>query len=76
MKFLATFSKVLGYVWLIIAGIVIFIGIIGVWMKAGFHGVQELLSPFNIANWITTVITLVPGIVLLVLSDKLKQRIK
>jgi hypothetical protein len=30
MKFLATFCKALGYVWSIIAGIVIFIGIVGI----------------------------------------------
>lgn len=76
MKFLATFCKVLGYVWLIAAGIVIFIGIVGVWMNEGFSGVQQLLSPFNIANWLITVITLAPGIGLLFLSDKLRQRIK
>lgn len=76
MKFLVIFCKVLGYVWLIIAGIAIFIGIVGVWIKNGFSGVYELLSPFNIANWLITVITLAPGIGLLMLSDKLKQRIK
>ena len=76
MKFFATFCKVLGYVWLVAAGIVIFIGIVGVWMKEGFSGVQQLLSPFNIANWLITVITLAPGIGLLFLSDKLGQRIK
>jgi hypothetical protein len=76
MKFLATFCKVLGYVWLIAAGILIFIGIVGVWMKEGFSGVQQLLSPFNIANWLMTLITLAPGVGLLFLSDKLRQRIK
>jgi hypothetical protein len=74
MKFLATFCKVLGYVWLTIAGIVIFIGVVGVWMREGFSGVQELLSPFNIANWLITVITLAPGIGLFMLSDKLRRK--
>jgi hypothetical protein len=74
MKFLATLCKVLGYVWLIVAGIVIFIGIVGVWMKQGFSGDQELLSPFNVANWFVTVITLAPGIGLLMLSDKLRKK--
>ncbi len=74
MKFLATFCKVLGYVWLIIAGIVIFIGIVGVWMKEGFSGVRELLSPFNVANWFVTVIALAPGIGLLMLSEKSRQK--
>lgn len=76
MKFWATFCKVLGYVWLIVASIVIFIGIVGVWMKQGFSGVQELLSPFNVANLFITVITFAPGIGLLILSDKLRQRIR
>lgn len=67
--------KGFGYVWLTLAGILIFIGIIGVWMKSGFSGVQELLSPFNVANWLVTVITLAPGIGALMWAEKLQAKI-
>jgi len=45
-------------------------------MKDGFSGVQDLLSPFNVANWIVTVVTLAPGIGLLMLSEKLQNKIQ
>lgn len=76
MKFWATVSKVLGYIWLILAGLLILVEIFGVWMKDGFSGVQDLLSPFNVANWIVTVVTLAPGIGLLMLSEKLQNKIQ
>lgn len=74
MKFWATTCKLLGYIWLVLAGLLILAGIIGVWMKEGFSGVQDLLSPFNLANNIVTAITLAPGIGLLMLSDKLRGK--
>ena len=61
-----------GYVWLVLASIFILIGISGVWMKSGFSGVQELLSPFNIVNWLVTMATLAPGIGALMWADKLQ----
>lgn len=64
-----------GYVWFTLAGILIFMGIIGVWMKSGFSGVQALLSPFNIINWLVTVITLAPGIGALMWAEKLQFKI-
>ncbi|MCP4374496.1 MAG: hypothetical protein GY797_41300 [Deltaproteobacteria bacterium] len=74
MKFWATFCKVVGYVWLVLAGLLILAGITGVWMKEGFSGVQTLLNPFNVINYIATVITLAPGIGLLILSEKLHRK--
>ena len=62
MKAFAVITKVLGYVWLDLAGILIIAGIIGVFVQEGFSGVQALLSPFNIVNYIVTGITLAPGI--------------
>ena len=53
----------------------IFTGIVGVWMDEGFLGVQQLLSPFNIGNWIVSIITLAPGMGLLMLSRKLQDKL-
>lgn len=66
--------RAFGYVWLVLAGLLILVGIIGVWMKEGFGGVQTLLSPFNIANWFVTVLTLAPGIAALMWADKIEAR--
>ena len=74
MKFWAIVCKVLGYIWLVLAGLLVLVGIAGVWMKEGFYGVQDLLSPFNVVNYIVTIITLAPGICLLMLSDKLQDK--
>lgn len=63
-----------GYAWLVLASIFILIGIYGVWMKSGFWGVQKLLSPFNIINWLVTMITLAPGIGALIWADKLQTK--
>lgn len=76
MKFWVTYCKVLGYIWLVVTGLMILVGIAGVWTKEGFSGVQDLLSPFNAANYIAMVIVLVPGIGLLKLSGKLQLKVQ
>lgn len=63
-----------GYIWLVLAVLLILIGIVGVWMKDGFGGVQTVLSPFNVANWFVTLLTLAPGIAALMWADKIKAR--
>lgn len=75
MKFWIIACKVLGYIWVILAGLLMLGGIIGAWMTEGFAGVQRLLSPFNIVNWVVTVVTLAPGIGLLTLSERLRAKL-
>ncbi|MDA8178325.1 MAG: hypothetical protein M0T69_02125 [Deltaproteobacteria bacterium] len=65
-----------GYVWIVLAGIFILIGVSGVWMKSGFLGVIKLLSPFNVINWVVTMVTLAPGIGALMWADKLQAKIE
>lgn len=74
MKLWITVLKVFGYIWVILAAVVILVGIVGVWMKGGFSAVQELLSPFNIVNWVVMLITLAPGIAALMWAEKLSQK--
>ncbi len=74
MQFWATYCKVLGYVWLAATGLLILVGIGSVWLKEGFSGVQELLSPFNAVNYIAMAIALIPGIVLLKLSENFRRK--
>lgn len=74
MKFWITILKIFGYIWLIAAVILILAGLYGIWMKDGFSGVQETLSPFNIINWIVTLITVAPGIGSIAWANKLKEK--
>lgn len=74
MKIWIRVLKGLGYVWLTLAVILIAVGIVGVWMTRGFSGVQELLSPWNIVNWLVTVITLAPGFAALMWAGKLQAK--
>jgi hypothetical protein len=74
VKFWATAFKFLGYIWIVLAGLFILAGIIGVWIGEGFSAVRNLLSPFNVINYAVTIITLAPGIGLLMLSDKLQKK--
>jgi len=66
--------KGFAYVWLTAAVLLILTGIVGTWMKGGFSAVQDLLSPFNIVNYIVTIITLAPGLGALVWAEKLKEK--
>ncbi len=74
MQFWETYCKVLGYVWLVATGLLILVGITSVWMKEGFSGVQELLSPSNAVNYIAMAIAVIPGIVLLKLSENFRRK--
>lgn len=74
MKVWIVLLKVFGYIWLTAAVLLILAGIAGVWMKGGFSAVQELLSPFNVVNFVVTVITLAPGLGALTLAEKLKAK--
>jgi len=74
MKLWITVLNIFGYIWLILASLFIIVGIVGVWMNEGFSGVQELLSPFNVVNWIVTVLTLAPGLGALTWANKLQEK--
>jgi len=74
MQFWATYCKVLGYVWLVATGLLIVVGICMVWSKKGSSGVQELLSPSNAVNYIAMAIVVIPGIVLLKLSENFRSK--
>ncbi len=76
MQFWATYCKVIGYVWLVVTGLMILVGIGTVWTKEGFSGVEALLSPSNASNYIAMAIALIPGIVLIKLSKSLQSKVK
>jgi hypothetical protein len=66
--------KLLGYV-LLISGIgAIAIGYIGIVMKDGFGALMDILSPFNVWNYISVIVTLAPGILLLMWSNRIDRK--
>lgn len=74
MKVWIAVLKVFGYVWVTIGVIAILIGIAGTWMKGGFSAVQDLMSPFNVVNWVVMVITLAPGFGALAWAKNLAEK--
>ena len=62
------------YVWFCLAGGLIFVSCVSISYTDGFSKVQEIFSPFNVINFIVTIITLSPGIGAYMLAEKLRQR--
>lgn len=66
--------RYLGFGLLGVGGSVVMIGTAAVWWFHGFGAVQDLLSPFNIINWIMVLVALAPGLGLLYVADRLERR--
>lgn len=64
--------------WVFLAGGVglILLGLVGIAMTDGVWAALQTLSPFNVVNFIATVVTLAPGIVLITWGQKLKEKHK
>ena len=67
-KKLSKIFKAFATVWVLLFGLVIAISIIGFFIAApnfiaGWQKVTEVFSPFNIANFIMTIISLSPAII-------------
>lgn len=71
---MAKFLKTLGKAWLITAVLFIFLGYASIWYKHGFGELMEVLSPFNIWNFIAVLVTIAPGIGLIKLGERLDVR--
>ena len=74
MKVWIVVLKIFGYIWVTLGIVLILIGIAGTWMKGGFSAVQELMSPFNVVNWVVMVITLAPGLGALAWAKNLTEK--
>ena len=66
--------RIFATVWFVLAGGLILIGILMIWVRDGFGAVQQVLSPFNVLNFIVVFVTLLPGICARLLADRLAQR--
>jgi len=75
MRFWTNFAKALGYLWLVAAGLIILIGIVGVWITEGVAEIPGLLNPFHATNWVVMMVAVVPGVSLLMLAAKLREEV-
>ena len=73
MILLGKILKVIGYLYLVLAIGFILMNLYFVWINEGFSVVQEILSPFNVANLIITLLTLAPGLLLLLASKYISK---
>jgi hypothetical protein len=67
-------ARILGFVWIGLAGAIVLFGYAMIWYMRGFGALQEVLSPFNLINYISVLLTFAPGFGLLVLGDWLERR--
>ena len=74
LKSMAKIVTFLGYVLLLVGAAWIVIGLAGIAMTQGLWAAIQMLSPFNIVNFIATIITLAPGFALIVWGEKLKEK--
>lgn len=71
---MAKVVTVLGWI-LLLAGVgLIMVGLTGIAMTDGLWAALQTMNPFNIANFVVTVITLAPGILLITWGQKLSNR--
>lgn len=70
IKVLRGFTKV----WFVLAGLFIVGNLVLVWYFEGFSKMQEIMSPFNIVNFVVVLITLAPGIATHMLAKRLEAK--
>ena len=62
------------YVWFCLLSGLIFVSCVSIWYTDGFGKVQEIFSPFNVINFVFTIVTASPGIGAYMLAERLDQR--
>jgi hypothetical protein len=62
---MARLLRIAGWLWIWVALAFIAVGYAKVWWHRGPSALSETLSPFNVSNWGSVVITLAPGLLLL-----------
>lgn len=49
------------------------VGLYGIWKEEGFGGVEWALSPFNVINFIVTLLSLAPGVGFMLLGARISE---
>jgi hypothetical protein len=74
MNTAAKILRILASVYLIAAGLFIGASYVAILWFEGWWKLTEILSPFNIVNWLVTAVTLSPGFALLILSERISAK--
>lgn len=79
MKALSVTCKLLGHIWMALFAVVFVASIIGMFITEstfylGWKRMTSTLSPFNLANWLVTIVLLLPGIGLYKASEYFERR--
>jgi hypothetical protein len=64
---------VLALIYFALAGAWIIFGYAAIFWFQGFGKLAEIMSPFNLYNWIAVLLTLAPGVLLLMASERLRS---
>jgi hypothetical protein len=74
MNKIAVILKYISYVYIAIIMGLTLLGYAIILFNDGFGKLAETLSPFNIWNWLVVFLTLLPGWLLFLLSEKLNKK--
>jgi hypothetical protein len=74
MNTLARVVTVVGWILLWAGAAFVIVGIVLTWYYGGFSKVQEIMDPFNVSQYIMTVVVLAPGFALIQLGEWLQRR--
>jgi len=66
--------RIFGYMWLALGCGVILLGTIGTLVYQGLGATLELFSPFNVGNFILTMMLVGPGVLMIVKANQMKDR--
>ena len=76
MRILAEILKWFGWIWIIVAVFFVCLNYVMIFRTEGLGKALELLGPFSILNWVTTIVALLPGIVALIVSRRILKKEK
>ena len=71
---ISTAIRFIGWAWVVIAMLVIALSYIVIGVQQGLSEVLSLMNPFNLLNFLATVLALAPGIGLILLADRLQDK--
>ena len=74
MRIVVILVRWLGYILLYSAAAVVLGSLIMIWVNEGFSAVQEIMNPYNVVNFIATVLVLLPGLGMIKLSEWLDHK--
>lgn len=66
--------RVFAKMWFVVAGMLIAIGLVTISVREGFDVLLQVLSPFNVNNFIAVLVTLLPAIGAKLFADRLEKR--